>query len=199
MPGLKPPVEAQLLDLADEIAYNTADLDDAFGADIVTLEQIASASPYLAERIDEAENMFPGASPRLIFNEVLRALINHLVGGLIEGTLHQATVFNLKSMDDVRNAPRRIAEMTETTAGINRQVKQFLSQTVYESSPLIYDREQAARKVAWMFQFLVDHPGHVSAGFREALDTTPVPRVVCDYIAGMTDAYFFRTYESLAQ
>ncbi len=199
LPGLKPPLEAQLLDLADEIAYNAADLDDAFGAELISMADMGAAVPFLAERIDEVETMFPGASARVTFNEVQRALINHLVGGLIEGTYQKAAQFGAQTVDDVRRAETRLASMTEETARLNKQVRNLLSERVYESPGLVQHRESAARKVSWLFEFLLRHPEQVSAGFRDNLETTPVERVVCDYIAGMTDAFFLRTYESFAQ
>src|SRR3954466_2140503 len=74
-PGLKPPIEAQLIDLADEIAYNTADLDDAFSAGLLVAPQIADAVPAFAAILDELDQQFPGASDRERFNESVRRLI----------------------------------------------------------------------------------------------------------------------------
>ena len=87
LPGLRPPLEAQLIDLADEVAYNTADLDDAFSAGMLTAEETAEAVPLYREIHEAVETQFPGASPRERFNEALRELINALVSGLIEGTV----------------------------------------------------------------------------------------------------------------
>jgi dGTPase len=199
LPGLKPPLESQLLDIADEIAYNTADLDDAFSAGLVTVSDLCEAIPYAAQRVEETENMFPGASPNLVFSEVQRALINHLVGGFIEGTHAEAERTGIRTVEDVRQAPVRIAAMTQDTAGLNRRLKAFLNGRVYESAALVEHRNSAAGKIEWLFRYLLEHPEQISSGFRENLETDPLPRVVCDYIAGMTDAYFLKTYESLAQ
>jgi dGTPase len=64
---------------------------------------------------------------------------------------------------------------------------------------LVEHRKAAAEKVEWLFLFLLDNPAQISEGFRENLETEPVWRVVCDYIAGMTDGFFMRTYEAFAQ
>jgi dGTPase len=197
LPGLRPPLEAQLLDLADEIAYNTADLDDAFSANLLNMQEIAAALSFFAERLEEVEMMFPGAPLKVQFNEIQRALINQLAGGLIEGTFQQAQVLGIRDADGVRHAPRRIAAMTAETARLNRQLKDLLSERVYYSRPLVDERERASGKISELFSFLVAQPEHISTGFREQLENTCVERVVCDYIAGMTDAFFLKTYETL--
>ena len=197
LPGLKPPLEAQLIDLADEIAYNTADLDDAFSAGLIDIEEAAASVSFLRDRLEEAEGMFPGATRQLIFNDVLRSLINYLVGGLIAGSQNAAVSNGAKTVDDVRHAPSRLAVMTPETALLNRQLKEFLLRRVYESPELIEHRTLAAEKIAFLFDFLREHPEHISPGFRERLEIDPVERVVCDYIAGMTDAYFVKIYETL--
>jgi dGTPase len=73
----------------------------------------------------------------------------------------------------------------------------LLVHRVYSYVQLVADRSAAVSKMGELFSFLVEHPDRVSAGYRENLSEMPVYRVVCDYIAGMTDSYFTRTYESL--
>ncbi len=85
LPGLRPPLEAQLIDLADEIAYNAADLDDGYSAGLFTLQEIASDVPHYGHLAAEIETSYPGASPGLRFQEVLRLLIDWLVSGLDRG------------------------------------------------------------------------------------------------------------------
>src|SRR5665213_607091 len=86
LPGLRPPLEAQIIDLADEAAYNAADLDDAFEVGMITAEGIAAAVPEWAAIADTIETQFPGASSREQFQEALRMLIDGVVSGLITGT-----------------------------------------------------------------------------------------------------------------
>jgi dGTPase len=86
LPGLRPPLEAQIIDLADEIAYNTADLDDGFSAGMFTPEQIVEEVPGYEDIYDAIETQFAAASPRLRFQEGLREVIDRLVTGLVAGT-----------------------------------------------------------------------------------------------------------------
>ncbi len=105
LPGLRPPLEAQLIDLADEIAYNTADLDDGFSAGLFGVEEIAQWAPEFARRREEVESQFPGASEREQFQEVLRGLVDWLVSGLVEGTLEAAEAASVADVEDVRAHP----------------------------------------------------------------------------------------------
>ncbi|HVW84233.1 MAG TPA: dNTP triphosphohydrolase, partial [Bryobacteraceae bacterium] len=106
LPGLRPPLEAQLIDLADEVAYNTADLDDAYEAGLLVPEQVAAAVPAYSEILDTIETQFPGASDRERFQESVRQLVDDLVSGLIEGTVSAARASRVGTFDDVRRQPR---------------------------------------------------------------------------------------------
>ncbi len=190
LPGLRPPLEAQLLDLADEVAYNTSDLDDGFDAGLVRLEEASAEVPVIALLAEQAEMQFPGASEATRFREVQRALINLLVGGLIEGTADRARKSGARSVEDVRRLEYRLAAFTEEGAEVNRQLKKFLFRCVYQSPSLVEERKVAATRIGELFELLVREPQRLPPDDREELERRPIHRVVCDFIAGMTDAYF---------
>jgi len=110
LPGLRPPLEAQLIDMCDEIAYDTADLDDAFYAGLVTVDDASRDVVQFGEFHDQVTGQFPGASERVRMHETVRALINWLVSGLVEGTV--AAAAGLASVGDVRAASPRVARFT---------------------------------------------------------------------------------------
>src|SRR5882757_4407028 len=112
LPGRRPPLEAQLLDLADEIAYNTADLDDAFFAELFPLEEIARVIPVFGELSDQIDTQFPGASNSVRFWEVQRQIMNFLIGGLIDGTLRAVKEAAVETVEDVRSLDYRLAVLT---------------------------------------------------------------------------------------
>ncbi|HWQ52203.1 MAG TPA: dNTP triphosphohydrolase [Bryobacteraceae bacterium] len=194
LPGLRPPLEAQLIDLADEIAYNTADLDDAFAAGMCTAEEVAEAVPHYREIHETVETQFPGASARERFNESLRELIDSLVSGFIEGTAARAQASGASGPDDVRNLPR-LAAFTPATAAATADLKRFLFARVYSSPVLCQDRDRSTAMIAELFGYFVEHPDRLPAPHNGLAGTEPVYRVVCDYIAGMTDSFFRRTFE----
>jgi len=193
LPGLRPPLESQLIDLADEIAYNTADLDDAFAAGLFGVEEIRQAVPEFAHLWDELEGQFPGISDRERFQEVLRALVNYLVSGFIAGTL--TTAADISDLEQVRQHPTRLASFTPETKAANRALKQFLHHSVYYSEPMAKERRQSAAKIAELFEFYVCHPDRLPENYTESLTHSSVHRLVCDYLAGMTDRYFERCYQ----
>jgi dGTPase len=194
MPGKRPPLEAQLLDLADEIAYNTADLDDAFSAGLFTIQQIGETVPVFGELSEQIDTQFPGATDRVRFWEVQRQIMNFLIGGLIEGTVAAAAEAKVQTVDDIRNLNNRLACLTDDALLINRQMRTLLIDRVYSNTELIQDRKVAQQRLGQLFEYLIQHPDCVSPGYREALKDRPVHRVVCDYIAGMTDQYFTKRY-----
>jgi dGTPase len=197
LPGQRPPLEAQLLDLADEIAYNTADIDDSFSLGLFSLDDLAAAVPVFGEIGEQIETQFPGAPPRVRFWEIQRQLLCVLMGGLIEGTVAAADASGVQTVEDVRVLDYRLARFTPIVAQINAQMKALLVSHVYSSMPLAEDRRIAVGKIAELFHYLIDHPDKVSPGYHQYLDEMPVHRVVCDYIAGMTDNYLLRTYDTL--
>ncbi len=195
LPGLRPPLEAQLIDLADEIAYNTADLDDGLAAGLLEIHEAAAAVPRFARILETVETQFPGAAPRERFFECLRSLVDHLVTGLLEGTAEAARQAGAADVEDVRAFPRRLAVFTDEAAATSAALKRFLHARLYASPVLNQDRRRSMSGVAELFEYFVADPERLPEPYRSQAASEPPHRVVCDYIAGMTDGFFRRTYE----
>ena len=198
-PGERPPLEAQLIDLADEIAYNTADIDDSFSTGLFSMEQIGESIPIFSELAETAENQFPGAPEYVRFWEIQRHLMNVLVSGLVQGTAEAANAARVETVEDVRALDHRLARMTPEAGAINAQMRSLLINRVYSYAQLIEDRSAAVDKMRLLFEYFLQHPERMASGHRERLEEAPVYRVVCDYVAGMTDSYLLRTYKELVQ
>jgi dGTPase len=197
LPGFRPPLEAQLIDLADEIAYNSADLDDAWNAGLLTPELVAEEVPVWATIIDTVETQFPGASDHERFQESVRHLVDHLVSGLIDGTEEAARATGVQTSDDVRAWPERIVRFTKAAGETSRLLKQSLHRHVYSSATLRTDREASIARLTRMFDYLLAHPEALPPQDDEEALPVPLHRAVCDYLAGMTDRYFLRMYDKL--
>lgn len=195
-PGLKPPLEAQLIDLADEAAYNTADLDDAFSAGLFKLDDLRNSSPLCAELAEEVDAHFPATSERLRFHELQRRIVNALVSGLIEGTLQRVLEEKPADFESVRRSPRRLVAFTAPAAETSAALKRFLFARVYNSDALAAERNNSRAAVGELFRFFIDHPDLLPDGYLSE-PNRPLHRVVCDYIAGMTDGYFAKTAREL--
>jgi len=188
LPGLRPPLEAQLIDLADEVAYNAADLDDAHEAGLLTPDLIAAAVPVYADLFDTIETQFPGATERERFQESVRQLIDDQVSGFIRGTVDAVNAAGVKDFESVRHYPSRLARFSPDVRETSLQLKRFLLANVYSSEALEKDRRESIAKLDRMFEYLLGHPEGMCGS---------EPRSVCDFIAGMTDRYFLRFYDTL--
>lgn len=191
LPGLRPPLEAQLIDLADEVAYNAADLDDAYEAGLLTPERIAEAVPAYADLLDTIETQFPGATERERFGESIRHLIDEQVSGLIEGTVEAAKTARVADFDAVRRHPLRLARFKPEVRETSLQLKRFLMENVYLSDDLEQERRRSVTKLDRVFEYLLAHPARIQPS------EEPLHRAICDFIAGMTDRYFLRFYDAL--
>ena len=196
LPELRPPLEAQLIDLADEIAYNTADLDDAHSADLFVMEELLGEVPAYYRLYESVEQQYPGASERIRFFETLRRLIDELASGLIEGTWQAALESGAEGVEGVRRS-RRLARFTPETEETNRSLKGFLHRRVYSSPELAEARKRSAALVAEVFGFFLEHPSRLPTFYQEEAASQPRHRVVCDYIAGMTDRYLERIHREM--
>ena len=197
LPGLRPSLEAQLLDYADEIAYNIADIDDAVTGKLFTVDSIGERVPIFRELADTVDTQFPGLAENIRFWEVQRQVINILVGGLVDGTVAAARQAGVETVEDVRQLDHRLACMSDESLIISRQLRSLLVERVYSYAKLIEDRQSAVEQLRLLFEYLVEHPDEVSPAYRTHLEYEPAYRVVCDYIAGMTDAYLLRTAAGL--
>ncbi len=195
LPGLRPPLEAQIIDLCDEIAYNTSDLDDGYFAGLVNLDEARRTVGKIGELDEVLAQQYPGAPERVRLHEIVRGLINWLVSGLIDGTI--AAAQGLTSVEDVRKHPMRVARFSLETAAGSRELKDFLGRMVYQSDRLTEDREQSTGLIANLFDFFMKHPNRLPVSYLEESSGQPLHRVVCDYIAGMTDRFLIRTSEQL--
>jgi dGTPase len=191
LPGLKPTLEAQLIDLCDEIAYNTADLDDGYFAGLVRSEDAHAGVDKIGQLDEILSQQYPGAPERVRMHEIVRGLINWMVSGLIEGTV--AAAQGLADVDAVRAHPSRVACFSPATAAGSRQLKAFLQRTVYQSERLAEDRQKSTGLVAGLFEYYMEHPDAMPLNYLEDSAGQPLHRIVCDYIAGMTDGFLIRT------
>ena len=192
LPGLRPPLEAQLVDLADEVAYNTGDLDVAFSARIIELDQVAEAVPMAGELIREARREHPGASAKMQFQEANRKLFDWLVSGLITGTAAACQEAGVNNIDEVRQHRSRLARFSAEPRDTNGELKRFLFSAVYTSEELLRQRERCRAMVGELFQHYLADPSRLPEQHSPACKDAPIHRVVCDYIAGMTDPFLER-------
>jgi len=195
----RPPLEAQLIDFVDEIAYNTADLDDGYEAHLVTIEMICAEVPLFARFYEEVERNHPRDLEKLKFNEVAKRVLDYLATNLIENTCNAVGASGVQCVEDVRRAPRRLAGFGASVAAENGALKKFLQTRLYSNPVIFSDRESSVKALSQLFHFYLEHPEAMPKAYTELALHTPKHRVVCDYIAGMTDHYLLRLHAELCR
>lgn len=190
--ALRPPLEAQLIDWTDEISYNAADLDDAFEAKLLGLDQMRERVPVFARLLAAATARYPQAPEKLQFNEALRHLIDYFATDLIRHTAEGAR--GMESSDAVRHHPERIAGLSPAAAAERAALKQFLHRELYNHPRLRAEKRRAEALIEELFIFFLRHPGELPSSYQPNAVNPDVYRQICDYLAGMTDRFIAVQY-----
>ena len=191
----RPPLEAQLIDLADEIAYNTADLDDGLEARLLALDQIRSGVPVFERYFQEVEAIYPNAADKLKFNETIKRVLDRMVGDLIENTRCRLQAHNIHGLESVRCYPERLAGLSSEVEQERRETKNFLYDNLYFSPSLSDEKDDAEIVVKTLFAYWMEKPSALPYQYQEKARAEPLARVVCDYVAGMTDPFIYEQYQ----
>jgi len=193
----RPPLEAQLIDPVDEIAYNTADLDDGLEAHLLTYEQVLEGVPVLAETYAEVDRRYPQSRTKLKFNEALKHVLDAQATDLIDTTRERLRSAGVASVEDVRRHSQRLVSFSPEGERRNRELKQFLMQQLYNHPAIVEDRARSVEALSQLFTYYLDHPEAMPRYYAELVQQQPRYRVVCDYIAGMTDGFLLRQHHEL--
>jgi dGTPase len=194
MLGQFPPLEAQLIDLADEVAYLTADLDDGLDSGILTLGQVRESVPLFRRFHDGVLRQYPAAAPKLTANETLRLILNLLVTDLMNEIRARVAALGAGNPDalrleDIRRAPSRLAALSPQVEAERAQAKQFLYDNLYNSPGMEEAHDHATQVVQGLFTALIADPDQLPQDHQAQIPTQGLARTVADYIAGMTDSY----------
>jgi dGTPase len=191
---LRPPLEAQLIDWVDEIAYNTADLDDAREAGLLDLAALRAEVPAFRDAFSRVNAEHPSGIEKLKFNEALKRVLDFLATDLIQATQHRIRACGASTMEDIRSAPKRLAGFSDEAAQRNGELKRFLFTHIYNHPAITDDRDRSVRCLEELFSYYLAMPGSMPSSYEELARSLPRHIVVCDYIAGMTDHFLLRQH-----
>jgi dGTPase len=195
--GQRPPLEAQIIDLADEVAYLTADLDDGVESGLLEIDHIRGHVDILAQCYAQVEREHAGVEPKFLFNEALQLMQNVLTDDLISTTLENTRAIGATCLQQVRDHPERLATFSPLAESHRQQEKRYLYDTLYTCDVLSREHDKAEEVVTTLFDFWIDEPQELPSGYVEEIETEGLARVVADYIAGMTDSFILLQYAQI--
>jgi dGTPase len=190
----QPSLEAQIANLADEIAYNNHDVDDGIRSGFLTLEQLLEVG-IVARHADVVRKTYPGIEGRRMVHETVRRMINTLVLDLINESRARIAAADPKSLGDIHAAAPLIA-FSETVAVEQRELKRFLFSNLYRHYRVMRMSEKARRIITDLYTAFVAEPRLLPPQDQRRAEGD-APRAIADYIAGMTDRYAMREHRRL--
>ena len=194
-PGEAPTLEAQLVDFVDEIAYNNHDIDDGLASSMFNVESIRAVR--LFREAHDATLASGNRDERLARHETVRRIIDRCASDLIGTTLAEIERAGLKSAADVRHAGGRIVRYSDAMRPMVRELKDFLYTNMYRHFRVVRMGDKAGRILRDLFESYVSEPLQMPPQYQRRIEHDGLYRVVCDYIAGMTDRYAMEDHRRL--
>jgi len=191
----QPSLEAQVTNLADEIAYNNHDVDDGLRSGLITLEQLEKVEIF-ANHLDQVRSKYPVLNGRRLINETIRRMINSLVVDLCKQSGSNIINAMPTTIDDVRKLPMLIS-FSPSMQRQQLELKQFLRNNLYRHYRVNRMSAKATRIVSQLFSAFIQDSGLLPIEFQIQVNPDGQARAVSDYIAGMTDRYAIREYQRL--
>lgn len=195
-PDFSPTLEAQIIDLADEIAYNNHDIDDGLKAGYIKLEELAQVELW-QQTFRKVGEAYPGLDQKRHVLQTISHLIGQLIHDLVTATRDGIAARKIKTVEDVRRQQTNIVTFSDEMKELNSQLKAFLYQRLYRHYKVERMRVKAERFISLLFENYLEHPTLLPERHQQRFEQVGTERVVCDYIASMTDRYAQDEYKRL--
>ena len=195
-PETVPTLEAQIINLADEIAYNNHDIDDALEAGFTSFEELRGVG-LCEEMMLKVEKQFPGIPEQKKKYQTISTLIGYLINDVVRYSLENIKQSRIETFEDVKAVNRILVSYSNQADEQTAELKAFLQKNVYQHYKVERMRVKAERYVTLLFSTFKDNPTLLPQKYRERIVVESKERVICDYIAGMTDRYALDEYKKL--
>lgn len=194
-PEKRASLEAQIANLADEIAYNAHDLEDGLRASLFTPDDLEAIEIWqtLKQLVGWQENEFGPISLR----EIIRELIGLLLSDVVRVAAYKMNDAGITTSEELQLYESNVVHYSETLAGQMRELKDFLYQKMYRHYRLMRMQTKAERFISEIFEAYISEPKMLPTKVQLSLEEAPINRVVADYVAGMTDRYALEEWEKL--
>jgi dGTPase len=189
-------LEARIADMADEIAYNNHDLDDGLSSNMIDTAQLKEVSIW-QEIFEDVVSKNPGADFKVHKYQAVKRIINLQVTDLIDNILVNLKDNGIKCVDDVRAAGSELASFSPEMALKNRELKDFLNENLYNHNRVLRMANKARRILGSLFELYADDPRLLPPHYLSEIERIGEKRLICDYIAGMTDRFAMDEYQKL--
>lgn len=198
MPGVVPTVEAQLINYADEIAYNNHDIDDGLKSGYISLAQLDEVELWRTV-CDRVKAKYPHLDEQRLKYQTTSSLIGLFITDLTDTARGSLTELHIESLEDLRRVNRQVVGFSPELTRLNNELKRFLRENLYRHYKVERMRVKAERYLVHLFETYVKHPTLLPRKYLKKMEQIGRERVICDYIAGMTDRFaldeFKRLYE----
>jgi dGTPase len=200
----KPGLEAQIANIADEIAYNNHDIDDGLRAGLLDIERLRECE-IVNIQYENVKSKWQDLSNTQLRHEIIRRMINAVVSDLIETSESLIESVKPKNIDEVRTCGKSLIRMSEKTESMHKILKKFLRDNMYRHEKVNNMAEQAKKTVDYLFNAYMNKPELLTDEIQEEMqsevdsqDKIKIARLIADYVAGMTDRFAFSEYERIS-
>ncbi len=199
--GQQASLEAQMVNIADSIAYNNHDIDDGLRSGLLSIEQLCETRLFKSKH-DEVHAKWPDLTAKKQRHEIIRRMINQITIDLVETSRAQISDANIQTIDDVRQHGGALIGFSDEMASMNLEIKRFLRDHLYQHFKVYRMTVKAQRIIRGLFDAFINDPlllphDKLERTSLKQLDQRQLARRVADYIAGMTDRYAIREYERI--
>lgn len=188
------PLEAQIVDLADEIAYNNHDIDDAIKMGLLRIQDLLEID-WISEIIENIKQVTPsGADNKFIIYRIIGSIMDTQIFDALENFERNIQTFDISSLNDVRKCPQKIACVSEQMKVKNAKLRAFLMQRVYTHPNVVRMNTKARMYIERLFNLYLTCPGQLPLKYQARIERDGLKRVITDYLSGMTDRYLLKDY-----
>ena len=201
----KPSLEAQIANIADEIAYNNHDIDDGLRANLLNIDSLRE-SKFVESNYREVVKKWKDLNERQIRHEIVRRMIDYIVSDLIETSKDLIGKYKPASVDSIRECGKSLIKMSQTTEKEHNNLKKILRKNLYQHEQVNLMSQRATETVKYLFNIYMEQPIFLTDELHMKItkgsqikDEQRKARIIADYIAGMTDRFALSEYKRISE